>query len=84
VKTNMAHFDGTGPMGAGPGTGRGFGPCFGFGPAHLHHHNRGLGRYFRWGWPQDKQGQKQVLADYKKALKEELEDVRKEEEELEK
>lgn len=24
---NMPYFDGTGPMGGGPGTGKGFGPC---------------------------------------------------------
>lgn len=78
----MPKYDGTGPMGAGPGTGRGFGPCFGFGTAHLHHHNRGLGRFFRWGWPQDKGDQKKVLAGYRKALEEELEDVKKEEEDL--
>ena len=80
----MPKFDGAGPMGMGPGTGRRFGPFFGFGPAHLHHHNRGLGRYFRWAWPQDRQDQRKVLADYKKALEEELEDVKKEEEELSK
>jgi len=78
----MPKFDGTGPNDGGPGTGRGFGPCFGFGPAHLHHHTRGLGRYFRWGWPLGKEDQKKVLADYKKALEEELEDVGKEEEDL--
>jgi len=80
----MPRFDGTGPMGAGARTGRGFGPCFGFGPAHLHHHGRGLGRYFHWGWPQSKEEQKKVLADYRRALEEELEDVRKEEEDLSK
>jgi len=51
----MPGFDKTGPMGQGPMTGRGFGPC-------------GLG--------------KKALADYKKALEEELEDVKKEEEEV--
>lgn len=78
----MPKHDRSGPFGTGSGTGRGFGPCFGFGPAHLHHHPRGLGKYFRWGWPEDKESQKKVLADYKKALEEELEDVKKEEEEL--
>ena len=80
----MPKFDNTGPFGKGPGTGRGFGPCFGFGPAHLHHHTRGLGKYFRWGWPQNKEDQIKVLSEYKKALEEELEDVKKEEEELNK
>lgn len=78
----MPAHDGTGPMGMGPGTGRGFGPCFGFGPAHHHHHFRGLGKYFRWNWPQSKPDQVKVLADYRKALEEELEDVKKEEADL--
>ena len=80
----MSKLDKTGPLGMGPGTGRGFGPCFGFGPRHLHHHTRGLGRYFRWNWPQTNESQLKVLADYRKALEEELEDVKKEEEELNK
>jgi len=80
----MPHFDATGPMGMGPGTGRGFGPCFGFGPGHQRHHNRGLGRYFSWGWPQNKEEQKKALADYRQALEEELDEVKKEEEDLNK
>lgn len=55
----------------GLGTGRGFGPCFG-------HH------YFRRFWPQTKDDQKQALVEYIKALGEELEDVKKELENLEK
>ena len=46
----MPRFDTTGPMGMGTGTGRGFGPCFGFGPAHMYHHSRGLGGFFHWNW----------------------------------
>jgi hypothetical protein len=80
----MPRLDKTGPLGIGPGTGRGFGPCFGFGPRYLHHHNRGLGRYFHWDWPQAKGDQIKILADYRKALEEELKDVKKEEEELNK
>jgi hypothetical protein len=72
----MPKFDRTGPTGMGQGTGRGFGPCFGF--------KSGLGRYFRWSWPKSKNDQKKFLADYRKALKEELEYVKKEEEELNK
>ena len=80
----MPRLDKTGPLGTGSGTGRGFGPCFGFGPGHRHHHKRGLGGYFRWNWPQNEESQTKVLADYRKALEEELEDVKKEEEELNK
>ena len=50
---------------------------------------RGLGRgfsryFFGWGQPQTKEKQKKALENYRKALEEELEDVRKEEEELNK
>jgi len=76
--------DGTGPIGMGPRTGRGFGPCgFGMGWRH-HNHHRGLGRYFCWNPPQTKEDQKKALVDYRKALEEELEDIKKEEEEIDK
>ena len=79
----MPGFDGTGPLGLGPKTGWGFGPC-GLGLAWRRRFGpgRGLGRYFRWRWPQTKEEQKKALAEYRKALEEELEDVKKEEEEL--
>lgn len=66
--------DGTGPMSLGPLTGRGFGPCrrgLGWG--------RGFGRFFGWNIPTTQVDQKQALADYRKALEEELEEVKKEE-----
>jgi hypothetical protein len=75
----MPRFDGTGPTGIGPGTGRRLGPCFGFGTAYG---RRGLGRYFNWRWPQNKKDQKKALTDYKKALEEELEDAKRQLEEL--
>lgn len=83
----MPNRDKTGPMGQGPVTGRGFGPCgkglgsgrgFGCGRGF----GRGLGRYFGWNQPQTEAEQKQALVDYRKALEEELEDVKKEEKEL--
>lgn len=77
----MPNRDKTGPSGAGPLTGRGFGPCGqglrfgicgrGFG--------RGLGRYFGWNQPQTEEERQKALADYRQALEEELEDVKKEE-----
>jgi hypothetical protein len=79
----VPRFDRMGPFGAGPMTGRGFGPCglglgwrrgFGFG--------KGLGRCFGWNWPTNSKGTRQDLAEYKKALKEELADIEKEEKEL--
>ncbi|MFC1625891.1 DUF5320 domain-containing protein [Patescibacteria group bacterium] len=77
----MPNFDKTGPQGMGPATGRGFGPCgFGMGGRGFGR-GRGLGRYFGWGQPQTKEEKLKALSDYKKALKEELEDVEKEEKE---
>lgn len=72
----MPLFDRTGPMGIGPLTGRGLGPCGrglgrGFG--------RGLGRFFGWNPPVTNVDRKQTLSEYRKALEEELEDVRQEE-----
>ncbi|MFA5135974.1 MAG: DUF5320 domain-containing protein [Patescibacteria group bacterium] len=77
----MPAFDGTGPQGVGPMTGRGMGPCgqgkgrgMGFGWGCGRRVRRGLGRFFGGGqsWT------RQELADYKKALQEEMEDVDKE------
>jgi len=85
----MPNRDKTGPSGQGPATGRGFGPCgrglgfgrgFGFGCGRGF--GRGLGRYFGWNQPQTEAEQKQALVDYRKALEEELEDIKKQEEEL--
>lgn len=80
----MPNFDGTGPQGMGPRTGRGFGPCgLGLGWRRRFGAGRGMGRYFgNWGDPQTKEDKLKALSDYKKALEEELEDVKKEEEEI--
>lgn len=83
----MPKFDKTGPQGLGPKTGRGMGPCAGCAPCMWgigrgFGKGRGLGRFFGGGYPQTKKEQKTLLSDYKKALMEELEDVKKEEEKL--
>lgn len=79
----MPRFDETGPTGMGPRTGRGFGPCgLGLGWRKKFGAGRGMGRYFSWGWPTSKKEQLGALKEYKQALKEELEDVEKEEKEL--
>ena len=81
----MPRFDGTGPAGAGPMTGRGFGPCgcgYGGGWRRNSRPGRGMGRYFNWQIPQTNDDKKKALADYRQALKEELEDIKKEEEDL--
>ena len=67
----MPGFDKIGPRGAGPMTGRGLGPC-----------GLGLGWRRQFGLGRGKEDQKEALTEYKKALEEELEDVKKEEEEL--
>lgn len=91
----MSRFDKTGPLGQGPLTGRGFGPCgLGLGWRKRFGSGRGLGRYFRglteeasermrasfrWDWPETEKEQLKALKEYKKSLQEELEDVEKEE-----
>jgi hypothetical protein len=77
----MPKLDKTGPQGQGPMTGRGLGPC---GQGLRRGFGRGLGRYFGWNTPQTKEDQKKDLSGYKKALEEELEDIKKEEEDLNK
>ena len=79
----MPGFDKTGPQGKGPATGKGFGPCgLGLGWRRRFGAGRGMGRYFNWGRPQSKEDEKKALAEYKKALEEELEDINKEEVDL--
>jgi len=76
---NMPAFDGTGPQGQGSMTGRGMGRCGkgkdlvsrGYGFGYGRRGRRGLGRFFGGGQAWSKAD----LEDYKKALKEEMEDV---------
>lgn len=77
----MPNFDKKGPRGTGPMTGRGFGPC-GKGVGKSGRFGRGLGRRFGLGQPETEEDKKKALEEYKKALKEELEDVEKMEKEL--
>lgn len=76
--------DGTGPLGRGPGTGRGNGLCgFGLGWRGGSDTRRGLCRYYGvYNRPQTDDEQRQSLAEYRKALEEELEDVKQEEQKL--
>ena len=79
----MPQFDRTGPTGMGPKTGRGFGPCgFGLGWRSKFGAGRGMGKYFSWNWPETKKERIKALTDYRKALEEELEDTKKEEQNL--
>lgn len=74
----MPAFDGTGPQGTGPMTGRCLGPCekgrglgrrFGFGMGRGI--RRGLGRFYS----NNKAWSREDLENYKRALQEEIEDV---------
>jgi len=70
----------------GPFTGRGTGFCkYGLGWRGLSRPGRGLGGYYCvYDLPESKEDKKQALTTYKKALEEELEDIRLEEEKLNK
>jgi Family of unknown function (DUF5320) len=72
----MPGFDGTGPMGMGPMTGRGMGFC-GFGLGRKFGMRRGFGR-FGMGWmqPANKDEELKAMQDYLKTLEEEIEDVK--------
>jgi hypothetical protein len=78
---NMPAFDGTGPQGQGPMTGRGLGRCGKGSGMRVGRHcgyGRGLGRYFGWNAPQTKEDKINDAKVYKKALEEEMEGVEKE------
>jgi len=87
IKT-MPRFDGTGPLGLGPGTGWGLGPC-GAGMAWRRGWGRGFGRgfgwrrflgYGPWGYPYQptitKKEEKEILENEVAALEEELKEIR--------
>jgi hypothetical protein len=69
----MPGFDGTGPSGMGPGTGRNMGPCGGC-------HNNGYGRVSvsRFGYFRSPRNQKVALEAEKESLEAELEYIKKE------
>jgi hypothetical protein len=80
----MPRFDGTGPLGLGPGTGWGLGPC-GAGLAWRRGWGRGFGwrRFWRFPWffsyPEriTKKEELEVLVEEAEALKEELKEINK-------
>ena len=71
----MPKFDGTGPLGQGPRTGRGFGPCSG-GMGY----GRGFGGGFGMGYGRrqlfTKKEEKEVLEDELKDLEDEMQAVK--------
>ena len=79
----MPALDKTGPQGLGAMTGRGLGPCgkgqgTRMGVGRCRGYGRGLSRYFGWNAPQTKEEKVEDVQAYKKALKEEMEEVEKE------
>jgi len=81
----MPRFDGTGPMGYGPLTGRGFGPC-GRGPGFRRGYGRGFGRGFGFRYWQTAPAEPVALAkeEERKILEAELKDIEAEKQEIEK
>jgi hypothetical protein len=80
----MPRFDGTGPLGLGPGTGWGLGPC-GAGLAWRRGWGRGFGWRRFWGYPYGaypyqpqitKKEEKEMLEDEVKDLEEELKTIK--------
>ncbi len=78
----MPRFDGTGPLGLGPGTGWGLGPC-GAGMAWRRGFGRGFGwrRFWRfWGCPYQpeltKKEEKEWLEEELKNLEEEMKEIK--------
>ena len=75
----MPRFDGTGPMGAGPGTGWGMGPC-GAGMGWRRGFGRGFGWRRFWGYPYRSQitekEEKEILEQDAKDLEEELKAIK--------
>jgi hypothetical protein len=68
--------DMTGPLGVGPMTGRGFGPCA-RGVSIRRNCQRGLGKYFGWKTYLTEEEQIKDLEAYRQALQEEIEDIEK-------
>lgn len=81
----MPNFNGTGPQGQGPLTGRGLGPCGG-GMGSRRGGGRGFRRMPAAGYqrPQEVLDEKETLAQEEKYLKEELEAVKKAQADLKK
>jgi len=79
----MPRFDGTGPWGAGPGTGWGLGPC-GAGMGWRRGFGRGFGRGFDWrrfwGYPYQlkitEKKEKEWLEEDLKNLEEEMKEIK--------
>lgn len=84
----MPGFNGTGPQGFGPGTGRGLGPCGagmarGFRGGGRNRGRRGFWCPFFAGRTWTRQQEKDMLEEEEQALKEQLQEIKRERQELE-
>jgi len=71
----MPRFDGTGPFGSGPSTGRGMGPC-GAGLKRMGGYGRGFGRSYNPYQPRvTKKEETEMLTNEAEAIEEELKAV---------
>jgi hypothetical protein len=74
----MPRFDGSGPLGSGPGAGWGLGPC-GAGMAWRRGFGRGFGWRRFWGYPYQpqiiKKEEKDMLEEELEILKEEMKEI---------
>jgi len=71
----MPRYDGTGPLGFGPGTGWGLGPC-GTGIGWRRGFGRGFGRFWRFGPQITRKEEKQVLEEEVEILENELKAIK--------
>ena len=73
----MPRFDKTGPLGYGPNTGRGMGPCGGgMGYNRDGRCGYGFGRFWRFGSQVSPKDEKQALEEEAKDLEEELKNIK--------
>jgi hypothetical protein len=71
----MPRFDGTGPLGQGPGTGWGLDPC-GAGMGWRRGFGRGFGRFWRFGSQITKKEEKEILGEEVGVLEDELKTIK--------
>ena len=65
----MPRMDGSGPMGMGPMTGRGLGPCgYGYGRGYGRGRGMGYGRGYGWGLPWNPVSYRQPTATEEKTI----------------
>lgn len=77
LSKTMPRFDGTGPLGLGPSTGWGMGPCgVGMGMGWRRGFGRGFGRFWKFGYQITKKEEKEVLEEEVEILEDELKAIK--------